>query len=79
MFQGYTLHSAILQIYQLTHSGQLNNNTVFNQETLLSSLQVVIAYNLIINRSQAQNHEYTNRHHCHLFSLLLDTFPLHSL
>ncbi len=67
MFQGYTLHSANLRCCQLTHShsGQLNNNTVLNQEALLNSLQAVIACHLIINRSQTQNHEYTHRHHCH--------------
>lgn len=69
MFQGYTLHSANLKSCQWTHShsGQQNNNTVLNREALLSSLQVLIAYHLIINRSQTQNHEYTHRHHCHHF------------
>lgn len=57
MFQGYTSQSANLKSYQVTHShsGQLNNNNVvLKQEALPSSLQVVTAYHLIINRSQTQ-------------------------
>lgn len=81
MFQGYTLHLANLKSCQLTYmySWQLNTNTILNQEAPLSMLQVVIAYNLIINTLQTQNHKYTHHYHSHHVFSLLDTFPLHSL
>lgn len=56
MFQGYTLNSAGLKSCQQKTAiwGQINNNSVLNQEALLSSLQVVTDYHLIINRSWAK-------------------------